>query len=648
MMEYLEVVIAFLSSPEWVRCVVAALLFLYGVTIPLRPPFFRGLAAIPLVLLIRDLVLFLYPDAVILIFSEIVIIGLYTSWIGAYRHKSFGIVQLVLTSAIGALVVYYRLSGDTGVLMRFWQSVVLAGSYGVMVYQLYNVSHKSAPGGEFIEKNRTNFITFYSFALLIVIFSPYTRIPVRAVLLPLTYGVHAFVFWKYRQEASRQASVNLGFMRKYLNSTFDFMKTINEALSERSAVQQVLEFVASSIMDATAADGGTVLLINPDTNKLEVKSLKGYYPPPYEVPDIAKQKVGKIQVYFESTPISVGETILGEVAQTREQLYIPNTAGNPRLAEQNSDKYSYAGSLIVLPLVASGRVFGVLSVAKRTPGQMFSQQDYERCVVFADYTALTIEALYNYTEIIEKQEIEREVSIAADIQKWLVPEDLPHIPGIDAAAVSYPARGVSGDYYDVIPLRKKGKAVVLICDVAGKGVPASLVMVMIRTIVHLIAGAGRNAARVVSLINRGVAGNVSIERFATLSYLVIDLKSGKVEYANAGHHPLLVYRAAKGAFETYDTEGLPIGLEKASEYEHLELTLYKDDVVMLYTDGITEAMNYEDEQFGEERVKDIVAHVSTNGTSASEVMQGIFTGIDEFVNGAPQHDDETLIILKKK
>lgn len=647
MMDYTKLVLAFFSSPEWGRFIVAFLLLLYGIKTPSRSPFFKGLLAIPLVLMLRDVVLFFTPEPLLLMLSEIIIIGLYAAWIGAYRHKRFGFIQLVLTTLVGGFLAYFRMTEQSPLLMRFLQSVFLAGCFGMLVYHLLNISHKSAPGAEFVEKNRSNFITLYVFILLIVIFAPYKYVLVRALLLPLTYAVHAFVFLQYREEASRQTSVDLDFMRKYLNSTFDFMKTINEALSERSAVQQVLEFVASSIVDATAADGGTVLLIDPDTNQLEVKSLKGYYPPPYEVPDITKQKVGKIQVYFESTPIAVGETILGEVAESREKIFISNAAGHPRLAEQNSDKYSYASSLIVLPLVASGRVFGVLSVAKRTPGHMFTQQDYERCVVFADYTALTIEALYNYTELIEKQEIEREVSIAADIQKWLVPEDLPQIPGIDVAAVSYPARGVSGDYYDVIPLHKKGKAVVLICDVAGKGVPASLVMVMIRTIVHLIAGAGRDVAKVVSLINRGVAGNVSIERFATLSYMVIDLKSGKVEYCNAGHHPLQIYRAAEGKFETFDTDGLPIGLEKSGEYEQTHLQLKKDDVVMMYTDGVTEAMNYQDEQFGEDRVKDIVANVSVNGTSASQIMQAIFTGIDKFVNGAPQHDDETLIILKK-
>ncbi|MFW6209206.1 MAG: SpoIIE family protein phosphatase [Spirochaetota bacterium] len=648
MMDYTKLVLAFFSSPEWGRFIAAFLLFLYGLKTPMRSPFFKGLLAVPVVLMLRDALLFFFAEPLLLMLSEVVIIGLYAAWIGAYRHKKFGIVQLVVTALIGGILLYYRMTDQSPLLMRFLMSVFLAGCFGLLVYHLYNVSHKSAPGAEFVENNRANFITLYVFILLIIIFVPYKFVLVRALLLPMTYAVHAFVFLKYREEANRQTSVDLDFMRKYLNSTFDFMKTINEALSERSAVQQVLEFVASSIVEATRADGGTVLLINPESNQLEVKSLKGYYPPPYEVPDITKQKVGKIQVYFESTPIPIGKTILGEVAESREQVYIQNAAGHPRLAEQNSDKYSYASSLIVLPLVASGRIFGVLSVAKRTPGQMFTQQDYERCVVFADYTALTIEALYNYTEIIEKQEIEREVSIAADIQKWLVPEDLPRIPGIDVAAVSYPARGVSGDYYDVIPLRKKGKAVVLICDVAGKGVPASLVMVMIRTIVHLIAGAGRDVAKVVSLINRGVAGNVSIERFATLSYLTVDLKTGRVEYCNAGHHPLLVYRAATGAFETFDTDGLPIGLEKSSEYEHTHLQLRKDDVVMLYTDGVTEAMNYQDEQFGEDRVKNIVANVSVNGSSAFQIMQAIFTGIDKFVGGAPQHDDETLIILKKK
>src|SRR6056297_1098955 len=116
MMNYVEVFIAFLGSPEWARCMLAAVLFLYGVSMPLRPPFFRGLMAIPLVLIVRDVVLFVHPDSVILILSEIVIVGLYISWVGAYRHKPFGFIELVLTSVVGAVILVMKLSGDSSAL----------------------------------------------------------------------------------------------------------------------------------------------------------------------------------------------------------------------------------------------------------------------------------------------------------------------------------------------------------------------------------------------------------------------------------------------------------------------------------------------------------------------------------------------------
>jgi sigma-B regulation protein RsbU (phosphoserine phosphatase) len=263
-----------------------------------------------------------------------------------------------------------------------------------------------------------------------------------------------------------------------------------------------------------------------------------------------------------------------------------------------------------------------------------------------------MEALYNYTELIEKKEIEREVGIAADIQKWFLPAELPKIDGLDVAAASYPARGVSGDYYDVLPIPQKkgegkGKAAVLICDVAGKGVPASLVMVMIRTIVHLIAGAGRSAGQIAGLVNRGVAGNVSIERFATFSYLMCDPASGAVEYANAGHHPLLLYRAAGDEFEKVDADGLPIGLDKKSSYSQVEVQLEPGDIALLYTDGIVEAMNAADEQFGEDRVREVLRGNGTSAASAEEIMRKLYDELESFVDGAPQHDDETLIVMKK-
>jgi sigma-B regulation protein RsbU (phosphoserine phosphatase) len=379
-----------------------------------------------------------------------------------------------------------------------------------------------------------------------------------------------------------------------------------------------------------------------------MRSIEGYYPPPFPIPEITTQRIGKVQEYLKSTPIALGHTPLGQVARDRTPLFIRQAESDARLEMQNADRYTFTSSLIALPLISSDHLYGVLTVAKRTPGDWFSREDYDLCGVFADYTSMTIETLYNYSELIEKREIEREVGFAAQIQKDLLPARLPRVRGVDIAAESYPARGVSGDYYDTLPLKRIGKMGVLVCDVAGKGIPASLVMVMIRTVLHLIAGQTGAAEKVVRIINRSVTGNVSVDRFATLSYLLFDPGTGSIELSNAAHHPLLIYRAASATFEQVDTEGLPIGMEPDAQYTKTTRTMNSGDVAVLYSDGITEAMNSRSRQFGEERLKEAIADAAANGAESKDIMDSVFHHIKRFVGDAAQHDDMTLVVFRKR
>jgi sigma-B regulation protein RsbU (phosphoserine phosphatase) len=184
--------------------------------------------------------------------------------------------------------------------------------------------------------------------------------------------------------------------------------------------------------------------------------------------------------------------------------------------------------------------------------------------------------------------------------------------------------------------------------VAGKGIPASLVMVMIRTVIHLLAPEARSAAHAVSMINRGVAGQVGIERFATLSYLLLDPERGEVEYSNAAHHPLLVYRAAEHHFDDYDTGDIPVGIDAEAEFSPTSLSLDPGDLLLLCTDGITEAMDEEDNQFGEERLRETVRAGVEDGLSCTDIEARLFKAVEEFAGKAPQHDDQTLIVLRKE
>jgi sigma-B regulation protein RsbU (phosphoserine phosphatase) len=180
--------------------------------------------------------------------------------------------------------------------------------------------------------------------------------------------------------------------------------------------------------------------------------------------------------------------------------------------------------------------------------------------------------------------------------------------------------------------------------VAGKGVPAALIMVMIRSILHLITSAEKNAANVITWINRGITGKIDIDRFATMSFLTYDENTGEVIYSNAAHHPLLLFRAKTGTLENIDTEGLPIGIERSAKYGQKRFKLGHGDLAVLYTDGIIEAMNQAGEQYTYERFSRLIR--DNAALSTDQMITKIQSDLNAFVGPAPQHDDQTLMLMK--
>ena len=169
-------------------------------------------------------------------------------------------------------------------------------------------------------------------------------------------------------------------------------------------------------------------------------------------------------------------------------------------------------------------------------------------------------------------------------------------------------------------------------------------MVMIRSILHLITSAEKNAANVVTWINRGITGKIDIDRFATLSFMTFDETTGEVIYSNAAHHPLLIFRAKTATLENVDTEGLPIGIERTAKFGQKRFKLEKGDIAILYTDGIIEAMNQAGEQYTYEKFAQVVQENSA--LSTHELIEKIKSDLKAFVGPAPQHDDQTLLLMK--
>ena len=247
---------------------------------------------------------------------------------------------------------------------------------------------------------------------------------------------------------------------------------------------------------------------------------------------------------------------------------------------------------------------------------------------------------------IETRIMNEQLEIARDIQEGLNPMGYYNKRGIQIKGYTRAAKGVGGDYFDYKDI-DENRVCALISDVSGKGVPASLVMVMIRTVfATYIKRKDIDCASVVRAINDSLSADFAIDKFATLFFMIYDRKTEELSFANAGQGPLFCYRANQGECTRTSVDGVPIGIMEDVEYKQAKVKLYPGDIVMLYTDGVTEMRNPEKDEYGLKRVRQkLIEH---SDMSAEEVTSFLVEDVDNFRNGASQHDDMTMLVFKRE
>ncbi len=241
--------------------------------------------------------------------------------------------------------------------------------------------------------------------------------------------------------------------------------------------------------------------------------------------------------------------------------------------------------------------------------------------------------------------MEEQIEMAKEIQEGLNPTGFYDKGGIQLKGHTRAARGVGGDYFDYIDINED-KVGALISDVSGKGVPASLVMVMIRTVfTSYISRGDVDCASVVRAINESLSADFAIDKFATLFFLIYDRTTEELTFSNAGHGPLLCYRASKRSCTVTKLDGVPIGIDEDSEYKQAKVKLHSGDMVILYTDGVTEMRNEQQEEYGLQRVNRLV--VENSHLSAEEFVRLMVDDLEKFRGQEPPHDDTTILVLKR-
>jgi len=246
---------------------------------------------------------------------------------------------------------------------------------------------------------------------------------------------------------------------------------------------------------------------------------------------------------------------------------------------------------------------------------------------------------------IETRIMNEQLEIARDIQEGLNPMGFYNKRGVQIKGYTRAAKGVGGDYFDYIDI-DDNRVGVLISDVSGKGVPASLVMVMIRTVfTTYIKRKDVDCASVVRAINDSLSADFAIDKFATLFFMIYDRSTGELSFSNAGHGPLFCYRASKNECTRTSLDGVPIGIMEDVDYKQAKVKIYPGDMVILYTDGVTEMRNPEKEEFGLKRVRSLL--LQNHELNANEFVDLLVEEVETFRKDAPPHDDMTLVVFKR-
>ena len=433
----------------------------------------------------------------------------------------------------------------------------------------------------------------------------------------------------------------------------DFMHHMVEALGEGLTREALLQRIVHAAILCSGALSAC-LFERTEDGKMRSVAVEGLFPPHRPLPPAVREKLATrarfIEQVLKSESFPDTEGIVGAVVQTGRGQLIADAAADTRVVI-HEDASLKVRSVIAVPLQFRDKFFGVLAVANSADGEPFTQNDFSLMQSLAEQAAL---ALHNAEFLhfqLEKRQLDLDLSLASGIQQMLLPKSAPQIDGLDIDARYTPAQKVSGDFYDLFPL-PGSRLGVAVADVSGKGIPASLLMAMCRTDLRQIAPRHDSPAKTLAELSRTLGGDLR-GMFITILYAVIDPLRGEVTVARAGHELPLFLRndAATGApsAEFVGSEGMPLGMVPAEIFESIIADrterFERGDILVLYTDGLTEAPNEEDKEFSNARLADAVRALHSRG--AKELNDGILETVHRFVGSTHLRDDLTLVTIKR-
>ena len=401
---------------------------------------------------------------------------------------------------------------------------------------------------------------------------------------------------------------------------------ISQLFSSTLNLNEVLNLVIDEVIAALRAERGIILLYD-DKQQLQVRVARGVD-----------------QQTLESPEFEFSRSIVERVAREGEPQLTSDAQDERWLSQRESVISLGLRSVLCVPLQVKGSQIGVIYVDNRLQAGLFMPPDLELLTTIATSAAGAIENARLYEIAVEKGRMERELQMARELQAGFIPRDTPRVPGWEIAARWYPARQVSGDYFDFLQ-PEPDRLGVVIADVSDKGMPAALFMTLTRSLVRASLADSASPAAGIASANRLLCADASRGMFVTLFYLALDAATGELTYVNAGHNPPILYRPGAAEMEALTRTGMLLGIEPAATYEEGTTRLAPGDLLLLYTDGVTEAVDPAGEMFGEERLRALIRRGGDR--PADELLDRLTEAVRDFTVEAAPFDDIALVLLKR-
>jgi sigma-B regulation protein RsbU (phosphoserine phosphatase) len=433
---------------------------------------------------------------------------------------------------------------------------------------------------------------------------------------------------------------------------FHFLHDLGIAIGEEPTDGELSRTIVEGIVEVIGATGGAIYYPTSDVKFLVPAYISEQCPPLISLSEQvladAKQDDRVVVSHLNLDRIKMGDGLLGRAYGAVEAMHIEDLSEHGVLGIYARHEVANV-AVMISPLRYAGQEIGVLALAKLKDEGDFSLNDFAVFRSVAEQSAFAIGNARIHREANAKRAIEGELHNAREVQRVLLPQDDPKVRGFRLHGMNLAARIISGDYYDYIELND-GKYGVVVADVSGKGVAAGLLMAMCRSLLRAVALSHESPSKVLAAVNRYLFPDIREDMFISLNYGVLDPETGRMTFARAGHDPALVFRKATGLVEVLRPRGLALGIDQGEVFERVTedcvVEMESGDCVLFFTDGVKEAVNHLEEEFGMERLAEVFCESAVLG--AEEVVKRVQEAVEKFAGEGAQMDDVTIVAIEKR